>query len=307
MRHFFQREALAVLALPDGVDQPPAESILVLSPGAPQALLAGRLGAGPRAVAAPAVAGPAQRELQMAPGTRPDPQLDHEAPTTLAAVDRSAGPCKMEVMGWLDPLLVDPPGSLECHLRAAVFWGAVDYPTMTLGIPGQETGLRATPRSRRSHSRAFRRSLPEDAPNCQRAVMWETTDEAEFGCKTGGTWPVCSKPLGNTEQGLCDMAGNVDEWMPDWYRWSYNGAPTDGSVWNDATDADSKVIRGGTYRSSSGIYPQSSLRTRSRGYWVHLARPPTIGFRCARSLPSEPDAGMDSGFDAGSKGKRVSR
>jgi len=45
----------------------------------------------------------------------------------------------MEVMGWLDPSLVDPPGSLECHLRAAVFWGVVDYPTMTLGIPGQET------------------------------------------------------------------------------------------------------------------------------------------------------------------------
>ncbi|HUT78768.1 MAG TPA: hypothetical protein VM285_13820, partial [Polyangia bacterium] len=46
------------------------------------------------------------------------------------------------------------------HLRAAVFWGVVDYPTMTLGIPGQETGLRATPRSRRSQTRAFRRSLP---------------------------------------------------------------------------------------------------------------------------------------------------
>ena len=162
MRHYFQGEALAlpVLALPDGVDQPPVEGILVLPPGAALALPSGRLGAGPRAVAAPAVACAAQRELQMAPGTRPDPQIDHEAPTTLAAVDRSAGPCKMEVMGWLDPLLVDPPGSLECHLRAAVFWGAVDYPTMTLGIPGQETGLRATPRSRRSQSRAFRRSLP---------------------------------------------------------------------------------------------------------------------------------------------------
>jgi len=92
MRHFFQREALAVLALPDGVDLPPAEGRLVFAPGAPQALLMSRLGAGPRAIAAPAVAGPAQRELQMAPGTRPDPQLDHEAPTTRTDVDNAGGP-----------------------------------------------------------------------------------------------------------------------------------------------------------------------------------------------------------------------
>ena len=92
MRHFFQREALAVLALPDGVDQPPVEGRLVFAPGAPQALLMSRLGAGPRAVTAPAVAGSAQGELLVTPGTRPDPQLDHEAPTTLTDVDNAGGP-----------------------------------------------------------------------------------------------------------------------------------------------------------------------------------------------------------------------
>jgi hypothetical protein len=38
-------------------------------------------------------------------------------------------------------------------------WRFVDHTTMTLGNPGQETELRASPRSRRSTSRAFRRSL----------------------------------------------------------------------------------------------------------------------------------------------------
>jgi formylglycine-generating enzyme required for sulfatase activity/uncharacterized caspase-like protein len=46
----------------------------------------------------------------------------------------------------------------------------------------------------------------------------------------GGTLPVCSKPAGNTKQGLCDMVGNV--WAPveDQYREFYKGAPGDGSA-----------------------------------------------------------------------------
>jgi len=32
------------------------------------------------------------------------------------------------------------------------------------------------------------------------------------GCGTNTTWPVCSKPLGDSVSGLCDMAGNVAEW-----------------------------------------------------------------------------------------------
>jgi hypothetical protein len=31
------------------------------------------------------------------------------------------------------PLLVDPPDSLECQLRAVVFGGVVDHTTMTPG------------------------------------------------------------------------------------------------------------------------------------------------------------------------------
>lgn len=162
MRHFLKSEApaLPVEALPVGMIAAPVPGLLVLLSGAKQALPPGCDRAGPRAVAMPPVARRTQEKLDVTPGTGPDTQLDHDAPTTHAAVDLPAGPCKMEVMGWLDPSLVDPPGSLECQLRAAVFWGVVDYPSMMLATPEQETGLPATPRSRRSLSRAFRRSLP---------------------------------------------------------------------------------------------------------------------------------------------------
>jgi len=50
------------------------------------------------------------------------------------------------------------------------------------------------------------------------------------GCGKNGTWPVCSKPAGNTAQGLCDMAGNVAQWVQDKFYNTYNGAPADGSA-----------------------------------------------------------------------------
>ena len=53
-----------------------------------------------------------------------------------------------------------------------------------------------------------------EAPSCERAVMGET-GSAWRGCTRGTTWPVCSKPAGNTHQGLCDMVGNAWEWVVD--------------------------------------------------------------------------------------------
>ncbi len=62
--------------------------------------------------------------------------------------------------------------------------------------------------------------------NCDLAVM----DDGGYGCGEGHTWPVCSKPDGNTDQGLCDMSGNLKELVQDTYHDNYEGAPTDGSA-----------------------------------------------------------------------------
>ncbi|MFI5346775.1 MAG: formylglycine-generating enzyme family protein, partial [Elusimicrobiota bacterium] len=101
---------------------------------------------------------------------------------------------------------------------------------------------------------------------CERAVI--------LGCGRA-TAPVCSKPAGNTEQGLCDMAGNAWEWVQDWHHASYKGAPTDGSAWEDA--GSERVIRGGSWISTPG-----STQSANRRSQVAADRFDALGFRLAR-------------------------
>ena len=66
-----------------------------------------------------------------------------------------------------------------------------------------------------ARSRGLEREYPwgDAPPTCRWAVMRSEKDE--YGCGKGTPWPVCSRPAGNTAQGLCDMAGNVQEWTAD--------------------------------------------------------------------------------------------
>ena len=113
-------------------------------------------------------------------------------------------------------------------------------------------------------------------PSCERAVLYGGGD---YGCGTGHTMPVCSKPAGNTEQGLCDMGGNVWQWMADKYHDSYAGTPADGSPYEGAEVL--RVTRGGSYRTKS----VAALRTDMRGLCDPRNQLAGFGFRVARSKP----------------------
>jgi sulfatase modifying factor 1 len=78
--------------------------------------------------------------------------------------------------------------------------------------------------------------------------------------------------------GLYDMLGNVWNWTEDSYHDSYNGAPTDGSVWPG--DGKYRVLRGGSWNNSP-----RNLRVALRNMDKPELRFSIFGFRLARTLP----------------------
>ena len=113
----------------------------------------------------------------------------------------------------------------------------------------------------------------DEEATCDRAVMYGADGN---GCGTNGTMPVCSKPAGNTEQDLCDMAGNVWQWVQDKYQNSYKGAPADGSVFEGT--GFNQVIRGGSFISSIA----RTLRADFRFNIDPGSRSCNVGFRLVR-------------------------
>ena len=99
--------------------------------------------------------------------------------------------------------------------------------------------------------------------------------EEPVPCGEFGTAPPCGYPSGNTEQGVCDMAGNLFEWVLDEWRDSYTDSPEDGSAWcssgpcplnaddpnydGSMATSNARVMRGGSHG-----YPLSDARTRAR-------------------------------------------
>lgn len=107
---------------------------------------------------------------------------------------------------------------------------------------------------------------------CRHAVM----SEGSSGCGLGGPAPVCSRPPGHSALGLCDLSGNVWEWVADWYHATYERGPVDGSAWTRPAGTF-RVIRGGSFRESAwGL--RGSVRQREQPAY----RYPFLGFRVAR-------------------------
>ena len=91
-----------------------------------------------------------------------------------------------------------------------------------------------------------------------------TVKQANFGGNEGATTPVGSYPDGATPEGLYDMAGNVWEWMDNWYD----------------HDKDVKALRGGSW-----FDLPEDLACSARYYDYPVSRLNVIGFRVVRPSP----------------------
>ncbi len=124
--------------------------------------------------------------------------------------------------------------------------------------------------------------------SCAYAVM----DDGEKGCGKDLTWPVCSKEKGNSSYGLCDMAGNVWEWVADRYGKDYYSS---GPGRNPSGPGRGKrrVLRGGSWNNFP-VNVRSSFRYRR----FPIGRYHDIGFRCSRSAASQKENERKADLDA---------
>lgn len=91
------------------------------------------------------------------------------------------------------------------------------------------------------------------------------------------TAPVGAFELDASPYGVMDGAGNVMEWVEDWYQERYYQESPDRNP-PGPDQGVYRVLRGGTYTTTGG-----DLRITSRSKMVPDFRDETIGFRCARS------------------------
>lgn len=97
-----------------------------------------------------------------------------------------------------------------------------------------------------------------------------------------GTAPVGSFPQGASPYGALDLAGNVSEWVADWWSASY---PSSAGTVRDPSGPDTGDHRVG--RGSSWVTNNEELaRASHRMQWLRpTATSSFLGFRCARSRP----------------------
>ena len=118
-----------------------------------------------------------------------------------------------------------------------------------------------------------------ESPTCAFA---SSAVEGTPGCGTGGPEPVGSHPAGVSPYGAHDMAGNVAEWVFDWFDAPYyQTSPEVSPVMDDPPpNTTDRGHRGGSW--SDGANP---LRVTSRGHAQPWKGNTTIGIRCCKDFP----------------------
>jgi formylglycine-generating enzyme required for sulfatase activity len=100
---------------------------------------------------------------------------------------------------------------------------------------------------------------------------------ANYDNNIGDTTPVGKYPLGASPYGLLDMAGNVRQWVADWFdALFYRNSPLQNPLGPGM--GEKRVLRGGSFKD-----PANGVRVTVRFEHVPLSAGMNRGFRCASS------------------------
>lgn len=121
----------------------------------------------------------------------------------------------------------------------------------------------------------------DQAPICSLAnhIYWDGS--SHYTDCIGDTSAVGSYPLGASPYGVMDMAGNVMEWVNDWYQYDYYGSQL---TWNNPLggipdfNEPMRLLRGGSWNNYWAFLRTSTRLTNVQSNWANYA-----GVRCVRS------------------------
>ena len=118
----------------------------------------------------------------------------------------------------------------------------------------------------------------EDQASC--AHLNYKDERGQEGCGRAGPKVPCEHALGISVEGLCDLSGNVWEWVEDdWHR-DYMNAPIQGA-WCDGDCATSSSRTYKVYRGGSWYHGWREARGTSRSAASAKTQSVGVGFRCA--------------------------
>jgi formylglycine-generating enzyme required for sulfatase activity len=109
-----------------------------------------------------------------------------------------------------------------------------------------------------------------DAPTCERARF--------FGCASCAM-QVGSRPDGGSWCGAQDLAGNVGEWVADWYG-SYPAGPQENPT--GPPSGENRAMRGGGWHAS-----RQEVRGACRSHDAPVAHVGCLGFRCVLGVEND--------------------
>ena len=171
----------------------------------------------------------------------------------------------------------DPPASTKSYKRESYFGDPdfADYPVVSVNWNMAKSYCEWADRRLPTEAEWEKAARGEDARDFPWGNDFPNNDLLNFRDFIGDTTGVGRYPMGISPYGALDMAGNVWEWVTDWYSEKYySTSPSSNPLGPDS--GTERVLRGGGF--GSRVY---TLRTTFRAAGAPTDAFAWIGFRCA--------------------------